>query len=171
PGFQLSVLATIGLIYVAPLVEECMPWVPKSFGLRAIVGATVGTQICVLPLLLYQTGSVSVVALPVNLLVLIVMPYAMFFSFLAGTLGGLVGAYAAIVAAPAYALLSWTLAVTKLFGSIPFASYAIGAFSLWWVGAAYALLGGVLVYTYRNGRVNDFALPRTALPRYSNSDF
>src|SRR3989344_2340509 len=87
PSFQLSFLATLGLIHGAPLFEKHFKFIPKTFGLRDIVSATLATQIFVLPLLLYMMGKFSVVSLPVNLLILPFIPLTMLFGFLAGVAG------------------------------------------------------------------------------------
>ena len=50
-------------------------------------GATIATQIFVLPLLLYQMGQLSLVSLPANLLILPVIPWTMLFGFFAGGYG------------------------------------------------------------------------------------
>ena len=149
PGFQLSVLATIGLVYVSPFIEKRLVWVPKKFGLREIVGATIGTQVTVLPLLLYQMGTLSLVALPVNVLVLSVMPLAMFFSFVAAVVGMLVPGIAIVAGLPAYLVLAYIFAVVELGVRIPFAAVTIPAFPEWIMMVAYVFLGVWLWFLYR----------------------
>jgi len=143
PGFQLSVIATLGLIHIAPLIERRLLWVTERLGIRGIVAATIGTQIAVLPLLLYQTGLLSLVALPVNLLVLPTIPIAMLFSFIAGLLGAIFSMTSVILDAPAYALLSYSLLVVEIFGNIPFAAVSIEKFSVWFVFIAYGIMFAV----------------------------
>lgn len=140
PGFQLSVLATVGLIHVAPRIAEYLTWIPATFGLREIVAATLGTQLFVLPLLLYQIGLLSIVSVPVNVLILPLIPLSMLFSFIAGLAGALLGTFAVVFAAPAYIALSYMLWITEQFAALPFAAVSIEAFSVWWVFAAYAVL-------------------------------
>ncbi len=77
-SFQLSFLATLALIYLAPYFEQKLSFVPKRFHLQEIVSATLSTQIFVLPLLLYKTGVLSFVSLPANLLILPFIPVTMF---------------------------------------------------------------------------------------------
>lgn len=87
PSFQLSFLATLGLLLLSEKISALLTLVPEKFLLREITAATLSTQIFVLPLLLYQTGNLSLVALPANLFILSAIPGAMFFGFLTGTLG------------------------------------------------------------------------------------
>lgn len=150
PSFQLSMLATIGLIAYTPVVSGYLGWVPERLNVREIVSSTIATQLTVLPLLLYQNGNLSLVALPANVLALIPVPFAMFFSLIAACAGVLFGSYAVFFAVPAYALLAYIIGVAEFFASLPFASVSISAFSAWWVIAAYGILFGALWYTKRN---------------------
>jgi len=144
PGFQLSVLATLGLILFTPPISERIQWVPEKCGLREIFASTIATQIMVLPLLLYQNGLFSIFALPANLFALIAVPYAMFASIIAAIAGMIAGPFALPIAMPALALLHYIITVAKFFASLPFASVSIPAFSAWWMAAAYACIFGLL---------------------------
>ena len=86
PSFQLSFGATLGLLVVSPVILPYAVKVPNFFKLRETIVATVATQIFLLPFLLYQAGIFSVVALPVNLLVLFPVPFTMLVGFLTGLL-------------------------------------------------------------------------------------
>ncbi len=144
PGFQLSVLATAGLILFSPLFEPWLTWLPAKFGLREIASATLGTQIAVLPLLLFQNGQLSLFALPANLFALIVIPWAMLLSAIASISGLISGIVAPIFGLPAYALLSYVIYVAKAFAALPFSSVSMPAFGSSWLVLIYALLFGVV---------------------------
>ncbi len=144
PGFQLSVLAVAGLIRLAPIFEERLPWVSRQWGLREMCAATLGAQLAVLPLLLYQSGLFSLAALPANIAVLAFVPAAMAASALA-SIGGLVlGPLAPVFALPAYALLSYILYVPHLLAHVPYAAFALPAFGAWLLVPAYVLIFVVL---------------------------
>lgn len=149
PGFQLSVIATWGLITLTPFVERYLGLVTARFGVRDIASATIGTQIAVLPLLLYQSGALSIFALPANMLTLIVVPYAMLLSFIGGTLGLITGPLAPLFAFPAYVLLSYITAVAQFFAWLPFSSLTIPAFS---PIILVVLYGGLLYYLVFSSR-------------------
>lgn len=155
PGFQLSFLATLGLIFGAPIVDRYLKFIKSDF-LREIAAATVAAQLAVLPLLLYQNGLLSLVALPANLLVLPLVPLAMVLSALAGLLAWLVPPFAAFFGLPAYAVLSYIIAVAEFSTSVPFAAVTVPIFPFALVIAAYALLA-LLILRYR-----------TALPAHSS---
>ena len=159
PGFQLSALAMLGLTLFTPVFDRHLAWIPKRFALREIVSSTLATQIAVLPLILYQDGLLSLLALPANVLAMIPVPLAMLASFAAAIGGMIFGSYAAPLALPAYMLLSYIIEVAHFFASLPFASVTIGTFSVWWMIGAYAILfGGFLVYEKRrSGEVDSSA--------------
>lgn len=139
PGFQLSFVATLGLIFGAPVIERKLAWVRSAF-MREIAAATLAAQIAVLPLLLYQNGLLSLAALPANLLVLPVVPAAMLLSALAGAAGALAPLVAPVIGFPAYLLLSYITGVATFGASIPLASLSVPAFPFALVIAAYAAL-------------------------------
>lgn len=145
PGFQLSFIATVGLIFGAPLFERQLSFIRVRM-LRELVSATLSAQTAVLPLLLYQNGLFSFVALPANVLVLPLVPLAMLASFLALLVGMVVPSLAPLFGLPAYALLSLIFFVAEFLSSLPLASFTIPAFPLLLVFCAYAFLAYV---TYR----------------------
>ncbi|MEX0931526.1 MAG: ComEC/Rec2 family competence protein [Candidatus Paceibacterota bacterium] len=125
PSFQLSFIASFGLIYGAPLVVRYFTWVRASV-VREIIGATIATQIAVLPIILSFSGELSLVSVPVNVLTLLVIPYAMFFSFSAGILGMVSGILAMPFSFVTYVLLEYVLRVVYAFGTLPFSVIPIG---------------------------------------------
>ncbi len=153
PGFQLSVLATVGLILFSPIFAGWLTWIPAKFALREIVASTLGTQLAVLPLLLFQNGLLSIVALPANLLTLIVVPWAMALSAISAVAGIIFGSLATFIAFPAYILLAYIIKITELFAALPLAAVTVPAFSAWWMAIAYAILfTGYFFLQKQNGR-------------------
>jgi len=128
-SFQLSFLATLGLIYLSPIVKNNIGFVTEKLGLREIFSATISAQIAVLPLLIYKTGIVSVVGLPVNFLILPFIPLTMFLGFAVGILGAASYLISIPFAWASYALLQYELFVIDIFSKIPFASVNISGFS------------------------------------------
>ncbi len=140
PSFQLSVLATLGLVLFTPIFAAWLPCVTVRWQIREIVSSTLATQLMVLPLLLYQSGNLSLVALPANLLALVTVPYAMGASFLAAFGGLIAGPLAPLVGVPAYVLLWYEIAIAQVFSALPFAAVTIPAFGAWWLVLAYGAL-------------------------------
>lgn len=148
PGFQLSFIATLGLIFGAPLVERRLAFIQSAF-LREIAAATIAAQVSVLPLLLYQNGLFSLVALPANLLVLPIIPLTMLTSAFAGVAGFLIPGIAPVLAFPAYLLLSYVISVVEIAAQLPLATFSLPSFPFILVLFAYALLALFLVQASR----------------------
>lgn len=124
-SFQLSILATFGLIVLADRVLPHLVRVPKVLGLREIMASTLATQVTVLPLLILSVGRVSLVFLASNLLILPAVPIAMLTGFVAA-LAALVSPTLSLpLSAAAYAVLHYIIVIATWFGSLPFASVAI----------------------------------------------
>lgn len=132
-GFQLSFLATLGLVLFVPYFEKRATYIPEVFGVRAILSATIATQIMVLPLLLYQMGVFSLVALVVNMLVLPMVPITMLATFVAGVTNMWVPvSLSNIFGVIAYGFLNYIIRIAEWFSSLPFASYTVETFP-WWL--------------------------------------
>lgn len=131
PGFQLSILATAGLIWFTPAIASRLSWITERFGLREVFSATIGTQASVLPLLLYQSGEIPLYSLFANIFALVVIPYAMLASVFAALGGLILGPLAPVVGLPAYALLEYIIGIATFFAWLPYATVLIPAFSGW----------------------------------------
>lgn len=139
-GFQLSFIATLGLIIVAPSLEERLRLVPSPFGAREFLVATLATQLFVLPILLYQIGEFSVVAIIVNVLVLPMVPIAMLLTFVTGIVSFVSISLAAPIAFLTYLSLTYIIEVAEWFAMLPFAAFTVPAFPFWLVPIGYALI-------------------------------
>ena len=146
PSFQLSVLATVGLVFVSPRITHYFTWITEKYKLREVVSTTIATQLTVLPLLIYSTGLLSLVSLPVNVLILPFIPVTMFFGFVTG-LFGLFSLYLSFLPAFfSYILLYYELAVIKLGSLVPSGAVSLPAFSPVILVFVYALLFAGLYY-------------------------
>lgn len=114
-SFQLSFLATAGLIFLVPKLETYFEWFPNFWKLREHLLATLSTQIFVLPLLLSIGGTFSWVTIPANLLILSAVPATMFFGFLTGLSGFLSVSLSQLFSWPTYLLLAYELWIVKIF--------------------------------------------------------
>jgi len=129
-SFQLSFLATIAVIFFAPRFEKYFLWITPHFKLRDIISVTVAVYIFVLPFILYKMGSLSIVALPTNILILPFIPITMLLGFIAG-LSGFLGHFLSVpLGYIAYLFLHYELSVIEFFAHIPFASISFPNFPL-----------------------------------------
>jgi competence protein ComEC len=127
-SFQLSFIATVAVIFLAPRIEKRFSWITKTFGLRDIVSVTTAAYIFVLPFILYKMGNLSIVALPANFLVLPLIPFTMVVGFLTAFLGLILPLLSVPLGYIAYLLLHYELAVIKFLASLPFASFSLPDF-------------------------------------------
>lgn len=157
-GFQLSFLATAGLVYLAPAVERWLGrvWRRNYFSdegarrreknrllrLRETLVETLSAQIMVLPLLIYLFGSVSLISPLANIASLIAVPYAMGAGFVAALAAFLTPALGRLLGWIAWLLLEYILSVTRFFAAFPYASVEVGA----WAGIFVAALYGSVAW-------------------------
>lgn len=138
PSFQLSFLATLGLIYLSPILGPKLTWIPERFKLREIITSTLSAQLAVLPFILYSTNSLSIVALPTNILMLPEIPLTM----LMGTLTAGTAFISKYVAQPfgwaTYFLLHVELLIVHFFSHLPYAAVTV-PFPLWLVVLVYII--------------------------------
>ena len=143
-SFQLSFLATAGLLWIAPKIEPHLKWFPKILG-REYAVSTLAAQIAVTPLLLYSMGTISLAALPANILILMAVPLTMAVGALAGILGMIHAGLAAPFAWVSYALTHYELFVARTFAALPFAQWDFGFVMPVVIVVAY---GAILTWTF-----------------------
>ncbi len=132
-GFQLSALATLGLmVYATPLQHGAKAWLARRWGASAaeqwggllseVLLTTLAAQITTLPALAYYFQSVSLITFVANAFILPAQPLLMMLAGLA-IVAGLVwlplGQLLAFVAQP---LAAYTLALVHLFAQVPSAA-------------------------------------------------
>ena len=130
-GFQLSLLATAGLIWYGRSIEQRLHRWPAW--LREPVSLTLAAQITTLPVVLVNFERLSLVAPLSNVLVVPVVPLAMLASaaaalggLLTGAIGGFVGDLVAwFVGGAAWLVLRLMIAIGQLTASIPLASVEV----------------------------------------------
>ena len=82
-GFQLSALATFGLLFIAPRFESRFVFVPKEWGICESLVSSLAAIFATLPIVLIQFGQFSIVAPIANLLILPFIPFIMLASAIA----------------------------------------------------------------------------------------
>lgn len=149
-GFQLSFLSTLGLVYVSPHIEPFFAFLPETFGLKESIVATLSATISTLPLILSQFGRLSVVALPVNILILWIIPFLMALGFFAVTVSFVFFPLGQAIAWVAWAGLQYIILIVSWFAEFSFAAVDI-TMPTWSMLAAYGF-GIIFLYT-KNKRI------------------
>ena len=159
PSFQLSFLATLGLIILALPIEKLLWFIPERFEMRGIFAATISTQIFVSPFILYMMGQLSLIGVFDNILVLPFIPMTMLAVFLTGSLGFVSVYVSQFFGWIAHLLLSYELLIVQNFAKIPFASITFPQFSFWWAVGFYSVftIGYVLLKFYFNASSRFFS--------------
>jgi len=139
-SFQLSFLATFGVLFVTPKVMRWFWFIPLRFNLRDTVATTVAATLTVLPILLYSTGVLSLVSLPANFLILPFIPITMFFIFITSMLGFISTNLMIPFAFISHLMLSYILFIIDFFARLPFSSVTIRSFPLLFTVTLYGLL-------------------------------
>ncbi len=190
-AFQLSFLATIGLLYVAPIFDRWFERAktrtflffrdatvirenrganriqkrPSLF--REIAVATLAAQFMVLPLLVFQFGRLSLVSPLANLAVLPFIPATMFFGFVTGLFGFASAFIAELGGWVSWLLLRYELSAIRFFAEVPAAALEMGSFPGWLVAGLYGLLAFWLWRKHRSGVVKP-EIPNTKPERSPN---
>ncbi len=120
-SFQLSFLATLGIILFAERIEKFLQKVPEFFMIRENLKMTLCAQILTLPIILMNFGQISLVSIFANLLVLPFIPFAMMFGFLAFILSFISFDLALAVGFFGYLILEFVTFVVSFFGGLDFA--------------------------------------------------
>ncbi len=148
-SFQLSFIATVAIIYVAPILENKFGFITEKFNLRSTISSTVSAQILVLPLILYSMGTLSLVAIPANIFVIASIPATMLFGFIAGMLGFLWLPLALPFAWISWIFLAYIINISKFFADLPFSSINIPWFSSALMALSYLIIFGWIFYEGR----------------------
>ncbi|MEK7669295.1 MAG: ComEC/Rec2 family competence protein [Patescibacteria group bacterium] len=147
PSFQLSFMATLGLILFSPFIFSFITehkfgkFISIKFGLREIVSSTLAVQFFVLPLLIKMSGFVSLISFLVNPIVLPLVPWAMAF----GALTGALGIFSQMLSWPfgviSYFISQIIIYITELSANIPLATLQTGSISIWLIFVWYVGYG------------------------------
>ncbi len=146
-GFILSVLATFGLVTLAPWVESKLRRLPEG-GIRSTAATTIAVQLFVLPALLYFTGVLSFISVPLNVVFLPLVPLAMLLGFVAGMLA-LVHPFAALLPALlADTLLRAMIWLAEFSAALPLSATMVPSFPAWIAAVLYVPLTAWAILKY-----------------------
>ncbi len=155
-GFQLSLFATIGLsLFATPFSQRFTVLLARLFPRRTAVilsdflaepiVVSIAAQITTLPLIILYFGRLSLVSLLVNLLVIPVQSVLLILGLAATIVSFAIPFLAQILYWLDLLLLSWTLAVVRLFARLPFADVGFQISPRLILLFYLVLLGGALI--------------------------
>jgi len=144
-GFQLSFLATLGIVAVYPVLEKMFLNRKTSIGILEILLMTIAAQVFVLPVIVYHFHILSVVSLLVNMLVLPILPITMLFVFLMIVVYFIFQPLAIFFGWLAYFLLTYEIRVIDFFAGVRWNSFEIVDINILWFIVYYIMLIGAVV--------------------------
>jgi competence protein ComEC len=134
-SFQLSFLATFGVVVVAPMILENLKKLPQF--ISGDLSVSLAAQAMVMPIIAINFHQLSLVGLLANLFVLWTIPFIM--------IGGVVMLILPFTSILLNALLTYFIYIITFFSSLPFAWEYIGEMSpIFWVGY-YLVLSAIML--------------------------
>src|SRR3989344_1333828 len=134
-GFQLSFLATAGLVLIIPIFERISKINPEldhrslkskiKLTMIEIFFASLAAQIVTLPLLVFTFGSISTVALFANLLVVPIIPLIMVSGIVASAVALVSTTLGQIVGFLAYIIASYVFTVVDVFANFSWSQITV----------------------------------------------
>jgi competence protein ComEC len=152
-GFQLSFLATLGLIYLQPILAKLFRIENlKNKFLKAVLGDYLATTLAAIimttPIILFNFGRVSLVAPLANVLILPFIPLAMLLGFLAGILGVFSLLAGSVAAWPVWLVLTYIIWVLEKLAGLNYAYYEFSKISFGLLVLLYLVIIG-FIYRFR----------------------
>jgi competence protein ComEC len=143
-GFQLSFMATMGIIYIAPHFYTLLTKMRVPTLINLPIAASLGAQVAVVPLAALLTHQVSFVSLPATLTAGISLLPLMITGMAAGILGSLFEPLGELAGLLVWPCATWLLWWVELWGSLPWASTDLESVNSSLVALYYVALGGAL---------------------------
>ena len=144
-GFQLSVLATLGIVYFYPVLEKWPFWQKDIFKsqlafLKETMLLSFSALLFVAPWIIYQTQVFSLVTPLTNILIVPLVPIIMILGFLVALLSFIFFPLAFLLGFCLNFLLSYMMAVIKIFSSWRMSEILFPSLALSWLIFYYLLL-------------------------------
>lgn len=152
-GFQLSFGAVLGLIFLGPVFNKIF-WLPKF--IREALSPTMAAGLATLPIVSYHFYYVSLIGFILNLLIVPLAAFVVWFGFLGGILGFFWISGAKFAVGIVYYILCFYEWISKLFIQLPFANLITGVSGIWEIAGYYIILS-ILIFYCSYKRIYNFA--------------
>lgn len=156
-GFQLSFFATLGISYLYPIFEDFFGKIfeknhPAPAILKIIIETlllSLAAQIFVLPIILYNFKSISLISPLDNILILPFLPLTMLLGFLTSFFGFLFFPLAKVFSYLVFVFLRYEISIISLSAGWKYSSFDIRSFSWWGVLFWYMIIIGLVIFYNR----------------------
>jgi len=137
-GFQLSFLATIGLIYLSPYFSQALKFLPWI--LREHLATTLAALTFATPALIYHFGRLSLVAPLANVLILPLVPWAMLAGFAATLSAFIFFKLGLFLSFYGWIIFTYIIKVVQNLSPLPLAALDLKLSSPFLIGGVYLVL-------------------------------
>lgn len=151
-GFQLSFLATLGIVATSSFWEKSFVKKNKALGISEAIALSLSAQILVLPIIAYNFHIASLVSLLANVFILPIIPLSMLLVFLVCVFGFIFSPLSIFFAWLAFLLLLYEIKLIHILAEFPWASVAIENVNEWWIVLYYCILIMVIYLLKKNER-------------------
>lgn len=145
-GFQLSFLATLGIVASSSFWEKSFIKKHQALGISEIIAMSLSAQIFVLPIIAYNFHMTSLISLLANILILPIIPLSMLLVFLVSISGFIFAPLSLVLAWLAFVPLVYEIKIIHTLAEFPWASISIEKVSAGWIVVYYLALGGGMFY-------------------------
>ena len=139
-GFQLSFLATLGIVLTASFWEKSFAKKHKALGISEAITLSLSAQIFVLPIIVYNFHLVSLISLLANIFILPIIPLSMLLVFLVVVFGFIFWPLSLVFGWLAYFTLVYEIKLIHTLAIFPFSSLQVERISQWWILLYYCIL-------------------------------
>jgi competence protein ComEC len=137
-GFQLSFLATLGLVVTASPINKRLDWLPPA--IASLISVPLAATIWTLPLLLQVFSVVAIYSVPLNILTTPLISVI--------SIGGMASSLASLILPDLGSILAsflyypthWLIQLAEFFANLPGSSVAVGSISIWQMLVIYGLI-------------------------------
>ena len=144
-GFQLSFLATLGIVLFSPFWEKSFVKKHKALGISEAIALSLSAQLFVLPVIVYNFHIVSLISLLANVFILPIIPLSMLLVFLVCAVGVFFGPLSLVFAWLTFLPLYYEINLIHILAEFPWASVSVEKVSEWWIALYYCILV-VIIY-------------------------
>jgi len=150
-GFQLSFLATLGLVYLNPVLSNLLRIEKIKNGfLKLILGdyllTTVSAIILTQPIIMFTYGKISLIAPIANILILPFVPLAMFLGFMTGILAIIWTGLGWVMGWSIWLVLTYIIWVLEKMASLSWAYFELPKINVWLMAFSYFFIIGFICF-------------------------
>ena len=138
-GFQLSFLATLGLIVTLPALQKRLDWLPPA--IATLIAIPIAASVWTLPLISYVFNTVVTYSIPVNILTAPLVALISLGGMVSALVGLIVPIAGSVIASLLYYPIHLLIGLVHFFTSLPGNTFAIGKISLGMLILVYGLIG------------------------------